>query len=145
MNTIVYKCANGCWFITAANTDADQTLHENDSIAWITIHPVVEAFHTEWHDTHLKAKCAAEAKTLEYMIRYGVDKVRGGSFTDVRVDMSRLAPALRYVSLSECQDTEDDFVDVELFCRRCGYEGHLADTCDAEVGIDGRVLDEEEW
>lgn len=147
MYTVVYQCKNDCWFITTIDTFCELVCTPITN-EWLTIHPIVNLHDSEKHDTAVKAKCFAEARTLEYMAVYGVDKVRGGSHSDIRIDYARLSPALTYVnSPSKKHIDEDSFIDVslELFCRRCGYNGHLAEVCSAEVGLDGHALGEDDF
>lgn len=146
MYTVVYSCKDGCWYITTKVRLCDFA-YELPTNEWLELHPIMTIFDSEQHDSSIKAKCSAEALTLEYMAVYGTDKVRGGSYTDIKIDYARLAPALLYVksTLQEEKHEDDSFIDVssELFCRRCGYIGHLVESCVAEVGLDGCLLEDD--
>jgi len=70
--------------------------------------------------------------TKEYMSRYGMDKVRGGS----------------YVGL-ELSESQTDALQRELWsakdlCTRCGRPGHFVKDCHATTNVSGYTIENEE-
>ena len=68
--------------------------------------------------------------TKEYMAKYGVDKVRGGSYVQME--------------LSEEQKTmlERELRGAKDLCTRCGRSGHFVKDCYAKSDTNGKRLDE---
>jgi len=70
--------------------------------------------------------------TKEYMSRYGMDRVRGGSYVEL--------------ALSESQT---DALQRELWaakdlCTRCGRPGHFVKDCHARTDVSGHMIENEE-
>lgn len=69
--------------------------------------------------------------TKEYMARYGIDKVRGGSYVSICLD-----------------DNQHEHLQRELWaaadcCTTCGRKGHFAAACYASTDVHGNELVEE--
>ena len=70
----------------------------------------------------------------EYMSRYGIDHVRGGSYVEV-----------------ELSEFHKDALNMELWaakdlCTQCGRAGHFVKYCYAKTDVSGKKIeDEEEW
>lgn len=67
-------------------------------------------------------------KTKELMARYGVDNVRGGTYTKVVLPSETVA-LLR-----------TELRDVQGACRRCGRHNHFVGDCYASTSVDGTPL-----
>jgi predicted GIY-YIG superfamily endonuclease len=70
--------------------------------------------------------------TKEYMSKYGMDKVRGGSYVKVELD-----------------DFEKQSINTEIWgakdlCRQCGRAGHFVKDCYATKDVSGNAIYEEE-
>jgi predicted GIY-YIG superfamily endonuclease len=70
--------------------------------------------------------------TKEYMSKYGIDKVRGGSY--VEVDLS---------------DFQTETIKTEIWgakdlCKNCGRSGHFVKDCYAKADISGNKIEYEE-
>jgi len=70
--------------------------------------------------------------TKEYMAKYGIEKVRGGSYIDV-----------------ELSDFHLEALQMEIWaakdrCTRCGRPGHFMKNCYASSDVSGNKLEEEE-
>jgi hypothetical protein len=68
----------------------------------------------------------------EYMSKFGVDSVRGGSYSQTILD-----------------DAQKSAIEMELrcaedTCMRCGRAGHFVATCYARTDVDGKTIDDEE-
>lgn len=98
--------------------------------------------------------------TRIYMDKYGINNVRGGSFSSIRFtdetykalqDMTKgsndlcfncgkkghYARDCPYEEVSDEEDSED-----EDYCERCGRDGHNESECYAKKDIDGRYIRE---
>ena len=68
----------------------------------------------------------------EYMSKFGVDSVRGGSYSQMVLD-----DAQKSAIEKELRTAEDS-------CMRCGRTGHFVAACYARMDVDGKTLDAEE-
>ena len=73
--------------------------------------------------------------TKEYMSKYGIDKVRGGSYVEV-----------------ELSDFHKDALNMEIWgakdlCSQCGRKGHWVKECRATTDVSGNKIEyeEDEW
>jgi len=77
--------------------------------------------------------------TKEYMSRYGIDKVRGGTYVQIDLDASQRDALQR-----ELRGAKD-------LCLQCGRSGHFISDCYAKTDVSGNTieydesLDEDEW
>lgn len=69
--------------------------------------------------------------TKKYMKKYGIDKVRGGTYTQIKLpEYSVLALQKELCSVSDS-------------CFRCNRQGHFANQCYASTKSDGTIIDED--
>ena len=68
----------------------------------------------------------------EYMDKYGIDKVRGGSYAEVE-----LSDFQKEVLQAEFRGAKD-------LCKRCGRSGHFVKDCYATKDASGNTIDEED-
>ena len=73
-----------------------------------------------------------ESKTMEYMSKYGIDKVRGGSYSQVNLSKVQVDTLT-----SQFRSANDQ-------CMRCGRTGHFIKDCYAKTDSRGNRLDEDE-
>jgi predicted GIY-YIG superfamily endonuclease len=66
----------------------------------------------------MTSKFHEDNKTLEYMGKYGIDNVRGGSFCSVELDQATKDHIQKQIWHTEGK------------CLNCGSEGHYAKTCE---------------
>uniref|UniRef100_A0A6C0BCJ5 CCHC-type domain-containing protein n=1 Tax=viral metagenome TaxID=1070528 RepID=A0A6C0BCJ5_9ZZZZ len=66
--------------------------------------------------------------TKEYMAKYGLDRVRGGVYVAMELDVAQRDSLTR-----ELWGAKDH-------CIRCGYPGHFFQACKAKVASNGRRL-----
>jgi len=71
--------------------------------------------------------------TKEYMSKYGIDKVRGGSYVEI-----------------ELSEFHTDALKMEIWaakdlCTQCGRSGHFVKDCHAKTDASGNKIEYEEW
>ena len=74
---------------------------------------------------------AEDQVTKEYMSKYGIEKVRGGSYANIELDDFQV------------QMLETEIRGATDKCIRCGRSGHFIDNCYARTDVNGNSLDEE--
>ena len=93
--------------------------------------------------------------TKEYMLKYGIDKVRGGAYSTSELDSNTLIMQIRHAKnlcmrcgraghfITSCYAKTDSdgnpFVKI-LQCKRCGREGHENDTCKYKTTVDRKKI-----
>lgn len=70
--------------------------------------------------------------TKEFMARYGIDKVRGGTYIQINLD-----------------DSQRDALQKELWgaknlCMQCGRSGHFISECYAKTDVSGNTIEEDD-
>jgi predicted GIY-YIG superfamily endonuclease len=70
--------------------------------------------------------------TKEYMSRYGMDKVRGGSYVELALSESQTDALQR-----ELWSAKD-------LCTRCGRPGHFVKDCHATTNVSGHTIENED-
>jgi len=68
----------------------------------------------------------------EYMSKFGVDSVRGGSYSQTILDGAQKSAIEKELRMAEDS------------CVRCGRAGHFVAACYARTDVDGKTLDAEE-
>ena len=70
--------------------------------------------------------------TKEYMSRYGVDKVRGGSYVELEL------------SESQTDSLQRELWAAKDLCTRCGRSGHFVKDCHATTNVSGHTIENED-
>jgi len=101
---------------------------EGSGSAWTRKYPPVSLEKTIEHASPFEE----DKVTKEYMSRYGMDKVRGGSYVEL-----------------ELSESQTDALQRELWaakdlCTRCGRPGHFVKDCHAKTVVSGRAIEYEE-
>ena len=126
MTTWVYSLAleNGHWYV-GTTKDRNKRLEDHlsgEACAWTRLHrPIDTRFSTETECTSPNPGLLEDMRTKELMLRYGVYKVRGGSYSQVSLEMHQLTTLNR-----EIRHAADK-------CLRCGSTSHFADSCEQGV------------
>jgi len=73
--------------------------------------------------------------TKEYMSKYGIDNVRGGSY--VEIELSEFHKEALNMEIRSAKD----------LCTQCGRAGHFVKDCYAKTEVSGKkiIFEEEEW
>ena len=141
MSTTIYvlRLEGGRFYVGKSNDVINRyQQHLNGSgSAWTKKYPPVSL-----EKTILNASPFEEDKiTKEYMSKYGIDKVRGGSYVEVELTEFQIE-ALKM-----------EFWGAKDLCKTCGRAGHFAKDCFAKTDVSGNSIecedsseeDEYEW
>jgi hypothetical protein len=121
MSVIIYvlRLEHSCWYVGRTqhlNRRLAQHLDKTDSSIWTQMHPMIEvreAFEGEVFD---------EDKTvLKYMDKYGIDQVRGGSFSKTELPQDTYVYILKQLRHARNE------------CMRCGLIGHNITDCNVVI------------
>ena len=97
--TTVYKCEHNCYYVHTS-----LTYQRPPPSAWTDLHPIVRVVQQDLGQHHY----ARYLTTLLFMERYGVDRVRGGTWTSCVLSQAEL------INIK-------DLMDVQIsWCSRCG-------------------------
>ena len=66
----------------------------------------------------------------EYMAKYGIDNVRGGTYSNIVLDANSIAVL------------EKEIWHSKNLCTRCGRDSHYIKECYAKTDVDGAIIDE---
>lgn len=128
MTTTVYilRLAGGNWYV--GKTDNFQKRMEEHvrggGSAWTSMHKVVKVEKV----VEGASPFDEDRYVKEYMAKYGIDKVRGGSYVSERLDHVSVAALERELrGASDC-------------CMRCGRNNHFVKDCYAKTHVSGKSM-----
>jgi predicted GIY-YIG superfamily endonuclease len=97
--------------------------------AWTKLHKPISC-----ERVILNASAFDEDKyTKEYMAKYGIDKVRGGTYVE------------RDLSQEQVDSLQKEIWAAQDKCTRCGHQGHFVDACFATKDANGTEIEDVEY
>ena len=114
----VLKCQEGKYYVGKTDKTAMERFKEHTAgkgSVWTRKYKpseLIECFHGDKFDE--------DKKTKQYMDKYGIENVRGGAYSQIKLDEASLAALKR-----EMNGANDK-------CNKCGNSGHFAKYCKAE-------------
>jgi predicted GIY-YIG superfamily endonuclease len=128
MSTTIYvlRLAGGNWYV--GKTDNFQKRMEEHvrggGSAWTSIHKVLKVDKVVENASHFDE----DRYVKEYMSKYGIDKVRGGSYVTEKLDSVAQTVLKREIhGATDC-------------CTRCGRRNHFVSACYAKTDTSGRTI-----
>jgi predicted GIY-YIG superfamily endonuclease len=126
-NIYILRLQGGRFYVGKSNNIAQryQQHLQGEGCSWTKLYKPVSL-----ERTILNASPFEEDKyTKEYMAKYGVDKVRGGTYVSVDLDSNLKATLMREIwAATDC-------------CTRCGRKGHFVQACATSTDICGNYID----
>lgn len=128
MYLYVNQLQHGCYYIgTTDDPDNRYTQHDTGKgCHWTRIHPPIKQILLK--EISGLAGLEEDKVTKEFMIRYGIDKVRGGSYSQVKLTDNMI------------ENLRHEMWHAKGRCLRCGRKSHWAKNCFAKTDIYGNEL-----
>ena len=144
----VLKCGNGKYYVGKTNKTAMKRYKEHAAgkgCAWTRKYKpteLVECFQGDNFDE--------DKKTKQYMDKYGIDNVRGGSYSQVKLDQASIESLKREMNGAndKCnicgksghfvRDCKYKNPKKNQKCHRCNRKGHTKEQCYATTKISSR-------
>lgn len=128
-NTIyVLKLTDDNWYV-GKTSDLSRRYQDHlngKGSAWTKKYPPVSLEHSEPETSPLDE----DRITKQWMMKYGLDKVRGGTYSSVRLEDD----VIKFLN-KEIRSAQD-------CCLRCGRPGHFITKCYAATDVHGKTLEE---
>lgn len=128
MSTTIYilRLAGGNWYV--GKTDNFQKRMEEHvrggGSTWTSMHKVMKVDKVVENASPFDE----DRYVKEYMAKYGIDKVRGGSYVTEKLDSVAQAALKREINAAtDC-------------CTRCGRKNHFVSDCYAKTDASGRMI-----
>jgi predicted GIY-YIG superfamily endonuclease len=129
------KLQNGCYYVGSSTNPTKRFEHHQlgEGCAWTRLHHpegIIRAKKVDGGDIG-QARIDEDAEVKRLVRLYGVDKVRGGSYSKANLSKFELRVFKR--ELWHCEDA----------CLRCGRMNHWANNCTAHDDVHGKVISRE--
>lgn len=124
----VLLCDNNCYYIGKTYRDVKERVLEhftNNGSCWTKKYRPLKIVET----IQSNDKMDEDKYTKKYMSLYGIDKVRGGSYTEI------ILPKYKLLCLKDELCTMDDL------CFRCMRRGHFVEECYAKTTVGGILIE----
>lgn len=123
----VLKCAHNKYYVGKTNYDVLKRFREHmneQGSGWTSIHKPIEILEVFEGD-----KFDEDKYTKMYMEKFGIDNVRGGSYTAM------------HLSKDMKEHIQNEFTACNDKCFTCNKKGHFARDCPNEYLIQQRIVD----
>jgi len=122
----ILELVDGYYYVgRSENPDIRIDIHRAGRGAlWTQLHPVVRVREVIKGDRFDEDKYV-----LSYMDRYGIHKVRGGSYSTIQL------------TVSQQKSLQSQLIHVNDLCARCGRKGHFIASCYAQTHENGALLE----
>ena len=133
MSTSIYvlKLKGGKWYVGKSDNPLkryEQHLNGHGS-SWTKLYSPISLEKTIQNASHFDE----DKVTKEYMAKYGIDNVRGGSYCSVELDDFQMEVLNREIWGAQNK------------CTRCGRSTHFVKDCYAKTDVNGTTLENEIW
>lgn len=145
----ILRLANNKWYIgKSINVQKRYQEHLNGSVSWTRKYRPIEIENTIDSDSPFDE----DKYTKEYMSKYGINNVRGGSYCSINLDDEQMELLQREIWMAknlclrcgrnhfikDCY-AKYDVDGYKLLCNRCGRD-HNTNDCYAKYDVDGNKI-----
>lgn len=139
----VLKCKKGKYYVGKTNKTVQERLAEHKKgrgSAWTRLYPPIEIVEA----IESKSEFDEDNVTKKYMKKYGINNVRGGSYSSIELPPHNLIAEF-CTSDDSCFNCgkKGHFVDNCKACSRCGRTSHTREDCYAKTNVFGQEIDDE--